>query len=179
MHPALQFLFLEAAREINGKASFFSERGEFPTFKNTGLPESPVALHYEKNGSPLLMTYFPFWLAELINRLVFVFLPFCAIAYPVLLTLPGYRNKRMRRKINQLYGVLKTYEQELTDNFPPEAKDAYLKKLDLLEYQALQLKVSKTMSGDYYALRTSIDYVRNCLNRGVHPYQFEEGNGGV
>ncbi|MBU3593624.1 TRAP transporter substrate-binding protein [Polynucleobacter sp. 71A-WALBACH] len=179
MHPALQFLFLEAAREINGRATFFSAHGEFPTFKNTGLPESPVALHYEKNGSPLLMTYFPFWLAELINRLVFVFLPFCAIAYPVLLTLPGYRNKRMRRKINQLYGVLKTYEQELTDKFQPEAKDEYLKKLDLLEYQALQLKVSKTMSGDYYALRTSIDYVRNCLNRGVHPYQFEGENGGV
>ena len=179
MHPALQFLFLEAAREINGKATFFSEHGEFPAFKNTGLPQSPVALHYEKNGSPLLMLYFPFWLAELINRLVFVLLPFCALAYPVLLTLPGYRSKRMRRKINQLYGVLKTYEQELTDNFQPEAKDEYLKKLDLLEYQALQLMVSKTMSGDYYALRTSIDYVRNCLNRGVHPYQVEEAAGGV
>jgi hypothetical protein len=179
MHPALQFLFLEAAREINGRATFFSEHGEFPSFKNTGLPESPVALHYEKNGSPLLMTYLPFWLAELVNRLIFVLLPFCALAYPVLLTLPGYRNKRMRRKINQLYGVLKTYEQELTTNFDPEKKDEYLKKLDLLEYQALQLKVSKSMASDYYALRTSIDYVRNCLNRGVHPYQFQEDAGGV
>lgn len=73
MHPALQFLFLEAAREINGKSSFFAKHGEFPTFKNVGVPESPVVLHYEKNGSPLLMVYFPFWLAELINRLVFVY----------------------------------------------------------------------------------------------------------
>jgi TRAP-type uncharacterized transport system substrate-binding protein len=179
MHPALQFLFLEAAREINGRATFFSGHGEFPSFKHTGLPESPVALHYEKNGSPLLMTYLPFWLAEMVNRLIFVFLPFCALAYPVLLTLPGYRNKRMRRKINQLYGVLKTYEQELTNNFQVETRDEYLKKLDLLEYQALQLKVSKSMAGDYYALRTSIDYVRNCLNRGVHPYQFAGDSVGV
>jgi hypothetical protein len=177
MHPALQFLFLEAAREINGKASFFAEYGEFPTFKNIGLSESPVALHYEKNGSPLLMLYFPFWVAELINRLVFVLLPFCAVAYPVLLSLPGFRNKRMRRKVDKLYGILKTYEQELTETFLPEVKDDYLKKLDLLEYQALQLKVSKSMSGDYYALRTSIDYVRNCLNRGVHPYQSQEDTG--
>jgi TRAP-type uncharacterized transport system substrate-binding protein len=174
MHPALQFLFLEAAREINGKASFFAAHGEFPAFKNTGLPQSPVALHYEKNGSPLLMLYLPFWLAEMVNRLIFVLLPFCALAYPVLLTLPGYRNKRMRRKINQLYGVLKTYEQELINHFQPEMKDEYLQKLDLLEYQALQLKVTKTMSSDYYALRTSIDYVRNCLNRGIHPYQVGE-----
>jgi TRAP-type uncharacterized transport system substrate-binding protein len=179
MHPALQFLFLEAAREINGKASFFSEHGQFPALKNTGLPQSPVALHYEKNGSPLLMLYFPFWLAELINRLVFVLLPFCALAYPVLLALPGYRNKRMRRKIDKLYGVLKAYEQELTDHFQPEEKDEYLKKLDLLEYQALQLNVSKSMSGDYYSLRTSIDYVRNCLNRGVRPYRLVDDIGGV
>ena len=179
MHPALQFLFLEAAREINGKASFFADRGEFPFFSATGVHESPVALHYEKNGSPLLMLYFPFWLAELINRLIFVLLPFCAVAYPVLLTLPGYRNKRMRRKIDKLYGILKTYEQELTENFLPEVKDEYLKKLDLLEYQALQLKVSKSMSGDYYALRTSIDYVRNCLNRGIHPYQVSEDFSGL
>ena len=179
MHPALQFLFLEAAREINGKASFFSEHGEFPSFKATGLPQSPVALHYEKNGSPLLMLYFPFWLAELINRLIFVLLPFCAVAYPVLLTLPGYRNKRMRRKVDKLYGILKTYEQELTENFLPEVKDEYLKKLDLLEYQALQLQVSKSMSGDYYALRTSIDYVRNCLNRGIDPYQVREDFSGL
>lgn len=85
----------------------------------------------------------------------------------------------MRRKINLLYGVLKSYEQELTNNFQSETKDEYLKKLDLLEYQALQLKVSKSMAGDYYALRTSIDYVRNCLNRGVHPYQSQEEVGGV
>jgi TRAP-type uncharacterized transport system substrate-binding protein len=174
MHPALQFLFLEAAREINGRATFFSSHGEFPSFKNTGLPESPVALHYEKNGSPLLMTFFPFWLAELINRLVFVLLPFCAVAYPVLLTLPGYRNKRLRRKIDKLYGTLRLYERELTENFQAEKKDLYLKKLDLLEYEALQLQIPKSMSGDYYALRSSIDYVRNCLNRGVQPYQVQE-----
>ncbi|MBU3587496.1 TRAP transporter substrate-binding protein [Polynucleobacter sp. 31A-FELB] len=179
MHPALQFLFLEAAREVNGKASFFSERGEFPSFKNTGFPESPVALHYQKNGSPLLMAYLPFWLAELINRLVFVLLPFCAVAYPILLTLPGYRNKRMRRKLSKLYGVLKSYEQELIDNFQPETKRQYLQKLDLLEYEVLQLQVPKSMAGDYYALRTSIDYVRNCLNRGVHPYQYQEDVAGV
>jgi len=171
MHPAIQFLFLEAAREINGKASFFANRGEFPAFKNSGLPESPVAVHLEKNGSPLLMQYFPFWLAELINRLIFVMLPFCALAYPVLLTLPGYRNKRMRRRIDILYGTLKTYEQELTEGSTPELKGEYLQKLDKLEYEALKLKVPKSMSGDYYALRTSIDYVRSCLNRGALPYQ--------
>jgi len=171
MHPAIQFLFLEAAREINGRGSFFSKRGEFPAFKDSVLPDSPIAIHYEKNHYPLLSAYMPFWMAEFINRLIFILLPFFAITYPVLLVLPSYRIKRMQNKINRLYVTLKSYEEEWLLDFHPELRDDYLKKLDLLEYQALRIKVPKSLSNEYYALRTSIDYVRNCLNRGVHAFK--------
>ena len=174
MHPAIQFLFLEAAHSINGKGSFFAERGEFPSFKDSITTESPVAVHYEKNRYPLLSAYFPFWLAELISRLIFVFLPFCVLAYPILQTLPGYRAKRMQNKINRLYGALKDFEQGLLANYDPAKQDEYLKQLDLLEYQALNIKLSKRLSSDYYSLRSNIDYVRSCLNRGMHPYQFKD-----
>jgi hypothetical protein len=135
------------------------------------LKESPVAVHYEKNSYPLLLNYFPFWLAELISRLIFVFLPFCVLAYPILQALPGYRAKRMQNKISRLYGSLKSFEQNLLENFDSTKVDQYLKELDLLEYQALNIKISKRLSSDYYTLRSSIDYVRSCLNRGEHPYQ--------
>ena len=175
MNPAIQFLFLEAAREINGRGSFFAQRGEFPSYKDSILPDSPVAVHYEQNHYPLLSNYVPFWLAELINRLIFILLPFCAITYPILQALPGYRAKRMQNKINRLYGSLKSLETELLDGFNEQQRDEYLKRLNLLEYQALKIKISKRLSSDYYTLRSSIDYVRNCLNRGEHPYQFSEG----
>ena len=80
----------------------------------------------------------------------------------------------MYNKINRLYGELKTFEQSLLSTFDLAKRDEYLKKLDLMEYQALNIKLSKRLAGDYYALRTSIDYVRNCLNRGMHPYQFND-----
>ena len=80
----------------------------------------------------------------------------------------------MYGKINRLYGELKTFEQDLLVNFDPAKRDEYLKRLDMLEYQALNIKVSKRLASDYYSLRTSIDYVRNCLNRGVHPYQYSD-----
>ena len=174
MHPAIQFLFLEAAREINGKESFFARRGEFPSFKDSILPESPVAVHYEKNNYPLLTTYFPFWIAELLNRLIFILLPFCILGYPILQSLPSYRFKRMQNKIHRLYGSLKSLEQELLGGFDEQQRDEYLKRLNLLEYKTLKIKVSKRLSSDYYALRASIDYVRNCLNRGEHPYGYED-----
>jgi hypothetical protein len=81
----------------------------------------------------------------------------------------------MYNKINRLYGELKSFEQSLLTNFDLSQRDDYLKKLDLLEYQALNIQVSKRLAGDYYTLRTSIDYVRNCLNRGVYPYQLSDG----
>ena len=120
------------------------------------------------------MAYFPFWLAELISRLIFVLLPFCVVAYPILQALPGYRAKRMQNKIGRLYGALKDFEQGLLTDFNPAKRDEYLRTLDLLEYQALNIKISKRLSSDYYSLRSNIDYVRSCLNRGVHPYQIKD-----
>ena len=173
MHPAIQFLFLEAARQINGVESFFAKRGEFPSFKDSLLPESPVAVHYEKNRYPIISAYFPFWLAELINRLVFILLPFLVVAYPALQALPSFRRRRMFNKINRLYGELKTFEKELLTDFNSDKRDDYLKRLDFLEYQALKIDVSKRLASDYYTLRSSIDYVRNSLNRGIHKYQVD------
>lgn len=174
MHPAIQYLFLEAAREIHGQGTFFAQRGEFPSFKNTMFPESPVALHFEKNSYPFLVAYLPFWLAELVNRLIFILLPFLVVSYPLLQALPGYRTRRMQNKINRVYSDLKSFEQELLTNFDLSLRDDYLKRLDVLEYRALTIEVSKRLASDCYSLRASIDYVRNCLNRGVQPYQMND-----
>jgi NMT1-like family len=174
LHPAIQYLFIAAAKEINGKPSFFAHRGEFPSFKNSGLPESPVFQRYEQNGQPWLMNYFSFWLAELINRLAVIVLPFLVIAYPILSSLPKLRAERIHKKINGIYGALKDYEFALSKDYDPERISEYLIKLDHLEYRALKLKVPKSMSTDYYALRTNINYVRDCLNRGEKPYRLSE-----
>jgi hypothetical protein len=37
-----------------------------------------------------------------------------------------------------------------------------------MERKALALKIPKRAASDFYTLRTSIDYVRNALNRGDH-----------
>lgn len=73
-----------------------------------------------------------------------------------------------------MYSDLKGFEQELLANFDLSLRDEYLKRLDMLEYQALTIQVSKRLASDCYSLRASIDYVRNCLNRGVQPYQIND-----
>jgi hypothetical protein len=170
MHPALQYLFLEAAEAINGKQSFFAKRGEFPKFNRSAFPESSIATHFEKNGVPPIMNYLPFWVAEFVHRMFILVLPFLAFAYPIISNLPNYRYKRVQARINKMYGDLWTFEQELAANFDSSQCDVYLSKINQMEADALSIKVPKKMASDYYSLRSSMDYVRNCLVRGERPY---------
>jgi len=170
MHPALQYLFLEAAEAINGKQSFFAKRGEFPKFNRSAFPESIVATRFEKSGVPPIMNYLPFWVAEFVHRMFILVLPFMAFAYPIISSLPNYRSRRVQVRIQKMYGILWGFEQELAVNFDPALCDEYIKQVNQMEAEALTLKVPKRMASDYYSLRSSMDYVRNCLIRGERPY---------
>ena len=165
LHPAIKYLFLIAARSINGKESFFSKEGEFPKFIDSTQHRSKEAEIYYEKGTPTLMQYMPFWLAEFIGRLAVTMLPFLALAYPIIRSMPNYHKNRVRGRINRMYGSLKFFEQELLSSYNPAERDAYLKRLDDMERDALAMKVPKSVSSDYYTLRSSIDFVRNSLLR--------------
>ena len=107
----------------------------------------------------------PFWLAEFLRRLTLALLPIFAVAYPLLRSMPNYHKNRVRSRINRMYGALKLFEQSLLDGYDPAQKPAYLMRLDAMEREALGMRVPKSVSGDYYTLRSSIDFVRNCLMR--------------
>jgi hypothetical protein len=96
--------------------------------------------------------------------------PFLAFAYPIVSAMPNYRYKRVQARINKMYGALWTFEQELATGFDPSQCDAYISKINQMEADALSIKVPKKMASDYYSLRSSMDYVRNCLIRGERPY---------
>lgn len=165
LHPAIQTLFLIAAKDINGKESFFSKEGQFPVFMDSTQHRSKEAEIFYEKGTPLLMEVLPFWLAEFIRRLVITLLPFFAVAYPVIRSMPNYHKNRVRGKINRMYGALKFFEQSLVTAYDPGQKAAYMAQLDVMERDALGMKVPKSVASDYYTLRSSIDFVRNCVLR--------------
>lgn len=165
LHPAIQTLFLMAAKAIDGKQSFFSQEGEFPAYKDSALRRSKEADIFYEKGTPILMEFMPFWLAEFIRRLVITMLPFFAVAYPVIRSMPNYHKNRVRGRINRMYGALKFFEQSLVTSYDPGQKVQYLAQLDSMEREALGMKVPKSVASDYYTLRSSIDFVRNCVLR--------------
>jgi hypothetical protein len=167
MHPAIQLLFLQAAEKINGGRSFFSRYAEFPEYKDSIIEESDIAKSFYENGAPRLLEYMPFWLAEFLNRMVILLLPMAAFAYPILKSMPAYRLRRVRTRLNEVYGALKLFEQELETDYDPTQHDAYLKRLDELDKRAQKLRVPSKVVSEYYTLRTTIDFVRNLIERPI------------
>ena len=163
LHPAIQMLFMQAAHDINGKEEFFAKRGDFPTFRGSGLHESEQATLYYQKGLPFLMNHLPFWLAEFIHRTLFLILPLLVVALPVLKYLPEFWENRMRDRINNVYMRLEKLEQEIAKGYDHSQQVAYLSRLDEIEQLAFKVKHSKAHSLEYYTLRGHIDYVRSCL----------------
>ena len=168
LHPAIQTLFLMAAKSINGPQSFFAKEGEFPAYKNTKFERSKEADLFYQKGPPWLINHLPFWLAEFINRMSIILLPFMALAYPLIRSTPNYYNNRIRSKINAMYGEIKFFEKELATSFVLSKKSTFLSQIDALEKRALDMNVPKALSGEYYTLRTSIAFVRDCLERDLY-----------
>ncbi|MFM7011826.1 MAG: TRAP transporter substrate-binding protein, partial [Betaproteobacteria bacterium] len=163
LHPAIQLLFLQAAVKINGDRSFFSKYGEFPSYKDSVIPESDIAKSFYQKGAPTLLEYVPFWLAEFLDRLLILILPLFAFGYPIIKSMPSYRLNRARARINDVYIDLKRFEKELRDNFDFDLVDEYMNRIVELDDRAATLRVPRSVVSDYFSLRSSIDLVRTMI----------------
>ena len=165
MHPAIQVLFLEAAREINGNKSYFAKSGEFPVYMNTEAPLSDEAKFFYEKGTPTLMKYLPFWLAEFLERMFFLLLPFAAFAYPVIKSIPTYRTNLAKKQINSIYKELDKFEKNTIENFDPARRGEYIEVLNEMERRVLKSKAAKLATAECYSLRSNIEFIRNALEK--------------
>lgn len=163
LHPALQTLLLQAASEVHGKAGFFQDPGEFPSYKDQMLPLSPEAARYFKSGAPFLQRYLPFWLAVLVDRLFVMLVPIFALLIPLLKVAPALYTWRVRRKVFRCYGELKFLEEDLTQHFDPAKLADYRSRLDALDDEASQLHVPLGFTDLVYTLREHVNLVRGIL----------------
>ncbi len=98
LHPALQYLLLEAMREVHWPAGTFNRLGEFPAEQPNDLPLSATAEAFYRSGPTFWQRYMSFWLTSLLNRIVFFVIPVIAALIPVFgLARPIYRWLHIRR----------------------------------------------------------------------------------
>ncbi len=167
LHPAIQFLLLNAAVQIHSAPGIFQRANEFPAAEAYGLPLSDEALRFYKSGPPFLHNYLPFWVAELIGKLAILLIPIVGVLYPMMRFLPVLYDWTMRHKISRLYGELRFLEDELEAFGGKNAACKIAAQLDQLEHHANRLKVPVAYASMLYMLRHHIDLVRTRLKRHV------------
>lgn len=162
LHPALQYLLLDAATEIHGAPTLFQHPGQFPAGEPMDVPLSTDAQHFYKTGLPFLYRSFPFWLAVLVERLLFLLIPVVGVLFPLMRLLPDLYFGAMRRRILVLYKELKEVELELDDRLTHGAW-SWAARVDGLEAKANRLRVPLKLSPNLYQLKAHIRLVRERL----------------
>jgi TRAP-type uncharacterized transport system substrate-binding protein len=165
LHPALQNLLLKAAVEIHSQPGIFQKAGQFPAAEAIDLPLSDEAQRFYKSGSPFLQEYLPFWIATLVERVLFVFVPLAAFLYPMFKILPQVYDWFLRKIITRLYDEVKSIEAELAAQGQGQGADELRDKLDKLDQRASRLSLPAAFS--LYTLRSHVAVVRNRLATGT------------
>ena len=165
LHPAIQYLLLDAASDIHGGPGIFHKAGQFPAAEAIDLPLSNSAHQYYKSGRPFLQRYLPFWLAVLVGQLLVLAIPVVGILYPLLRLAPALYGWGMRRRIYRLYGQLKFLELDLDRRRPEQDVADVVGKLNRLEERANHLRVPAAFAHMLYTLRMHLNIVRTRIEK--------------
>src|SRR5215471_15086617 len=150
LHPAIQYLLLNAAAKIHSGPSIFNRANAFPAAEAIDIPLSDEALRFYKSGLPFLHDYFPF----------------LGVLYPMVRFLPRLYDWRMRSKVLRMYGELRFLEDELTSARGIGRDTTEMAaQLDRLEQQANHLRIPVAYASMRYELRNHIDLVSEGLKK--------------
>ena len=175
LHPAIQYLLLNAALEIHSGPSIFNRPNQFPAPEAIDIPLSGEALRFYKSGLPFLNDYFPFWVAALLGKLIVLLIPILGVLYPMVRFLPRTYDWLMRSKVLRMYGELRLLEDEVANVRGSGGATAdMIARLDRLEQEANHLRLPVAYATMLYTLRDHIDLVRAGLNKGTSDPTNEE-----
>jgi TRAP-type uncharacterized transport system substrate-binding protein len=163
LHPAIQYLLLDAAEQVHSEPGIFQKAGQFPAAEPIDIPLSEEAHRFYKTGRPFLQDYLPFWIATLTGRLLVVLIPLAALLYPLFRLMPQMYGWIMRSKITRLYDEMRSIEREMEAQGQGHDADAMIAKLDQLDQHANHLKLPTAYASMLYVLRAHIDLVRERL----------------
>jgi TRAP-type uncharacterized transport system substrate-binding protein len=167
LHPAIQYLLLEAAVEIHSTPRMFQAAGQFPAAESIDLPLSPFALEFYKAGPPFLQRHLPFWLAVFLEQPLVWLIPLLAVLLPLLRVAPSIYDWAEKRRVYKLYSELKRLEDEVLFAVPGRPSQDFIDRLDHLKTRASLLSVPTPFKPLVYALRLHVDMVRHEVQKSV------------
>jgi hypothetical protein len=128
---------------------------------------SEQATRWFQSGRPILQRYLPFWIANLIERLLVIIVPIIALAIPLMRIVPALYSWRVRSKIFRWYGQVHEIEVRARGG-PPDAVTARREseRLDEIERWVNNLEIPLSFYHEVHLLRAHIEMVRRHLVTG-------------
>jgi TRAP-type uncharacterized transport system substrate-binding protein len=165
LHPALQYLLLEAIREVHSAPGPFNRLGEFPAEQPNDLPLSLTAQSFYRSGPTFWQRYTSFWLTSLLDRILFFVVPVVVALIPVI----GFTSRLYRwlavRRIVRLHRALGGLEHELAQSEDKAQLAQHQARLSEIESVVRTLKVAPPFEVDLHRLRIHLRMVQDHIGR--------------
>jgi len=163
VHPAIQYLLLDAAEQIHSGPGLFRKAGQFPAAESIDFPLSDEAHRFYRSGKPFLQRYLPFWLAVFIGRLLVLLIPVLGVLLPMIRIAPLLFRWKMRQRVYKLYHELRAIELNWETRREDSNTVDLVAQLNQLEEKADQLWLPASSMGKLYLFKEHIALVRKRL----------------
>ncbi len=163
LHPAIQALLLEAASAIHAEGTLLTERATFPDRLLVDVPLSAEAERFYDRGPTVLRRWFPFAVANFLERAWVIAIPLLTLLIPLARAAPPVYRWRVRRRIYVWYDDLRDLEVRAR-HAKSETERALLRRqlADLQEEVGL-VDVPLSYTDDLYRLRSHIAFVNELV----------------
>jgi hypothetical protein len=165
LHPALQYLLLEAMREVHWPAGPFNRLGEFPAEQPNDLPLSPTAEAFYRSGPTFWQRYTSFWLSSLLSRITFFIIPVIVTLIPLIGFAPRIYRWLYVRRIDQLHRTLGNLERELAQSADTPRLVEYQKRIAEIESDVRLVRVARAFEVDLQRLKAHLRMVQEDVRR--------------
>lgn len=163
LHPAIKTLLVESAMQIHAEGTSMSRPGTFPDPDLVELPISPQAARYYRNGPSFLRRYFPFGMANFLDRAWVLAIPLLTLAFPLVRAGPPLYRWRVRRRIYIWYDDLRRIEKAARVAETDEQRQPLMQELSVLQAEVGNLEVPLSYTDDLYRLRNHIEFVKHLI----------------
>ena len=161
VHPAIQYVLLEAAEQIHSTPGVFQKPGEFPAPQPVDVPLSDEARQFYKSGGTFLQRHLPFWLWVFASRLILVLVPLLGVLYPLVQVVPAAIRFEAERRINGVYAELRSIEARIgAPGTSPKNLEA---ELDRLAEKAHGMRIPASYARTVFTLKQHAQLVRERL----------------
>lgn len=158
LHPAIQWGFLLAAKDVNLKTQdFFSGSSVYPKYQDKSFPLSDIADRFYTTGTPALFNYLPLWLAALIENIWVELVTFFLIVLPLINKLIGFRTFTSKRMLARLFWELRYLEDEAKNCKSKHELEDVISRLRKLEETAAETWIEDHDLRFYFNLSRGVD----------------------